>query len=163
MNWWHQIGGVAMMNVTKKTQLVVVGREPGADKRAKALKYGIPYLPYEILELTRYDWKRADDALLKIPGGPAELIILWLELLDGVYAHYLLTGSSRLRDLTSFGASMVEGLLRITGGSPIEGPGGEVCQPEQPDDPAAYVSLILRATYAFAKELNDVALLSNVS
>lgn len=121
------------------------------------MRYGIPYLPYEVLELTRYDWKRAEDALVNIPGGPLELNLLWLELFDGIFAHHILAESSRLAGVTGFARSVVDGVLRITRGSPIEGPSGESCPPQQHDDPAAYIALICKATVALAKELTDAA------
>lgn len=157
VQWWKAIGGEYASRVTKKTDMVIVGENPGERKISDALRRGVPALPYQTLDLVLYHWRRKDP-LVKIPNSATkELNVLWLELFDNVLAHYLLTGDERLGELVAITQRTVEGLLQITRGHAVEGPCGEELDPESADHPADLVSLVLQGTTVIAQELERLA------
>lgn len=159
MKWWREIGGVPSEAVTKKrTDLLVVGTERGYAKLEKAVKYGIPAIPYQTLALLQYDWKR-QEPLVNLPAEIVkELNLMWMEMFDDVLAHHLTTDG--LGGLLSFTQAVAAGVLRITRGAPVEGPCGTVIDPEPVDDPASYIRNYCRGAVVVSEMLHEAAALA---
>lgn len=121
----RSIGFKTPENVTKKTDILFVGPEWGRNKIEKAMRYGIPIIPYPFAFAIGYFSTRHGPGL--VHSEPIKILTIQsLAIADDLHAQYLLTGDERVGIGLQCIVGLVQRLLLLSGGPIIrENPGGD--------------------------------------
>jgi len=123
-------GATIQSQVTKKTDLLLVGNNSGRVKYEKALRVGVPIMPWTQfvalgLFISREDPRVSAD-LSKLSSQLALQLAIFL---DGLYAHSITT-DTRFRGLYQLGSKLLDRLLYATWGTAIDPDTGELLSPD---------------------------------
>jgi hypothetical protein len=89
---FESLGATVQSSVSSKTDLLIVGHEPGERKYIEALRKHVPILPWEMVLLSGVADSRPEGNHTQVPDDLlSELALTILITLDNIYAHCILS------------------------------------------------------------------------
>lgn len=115
------MGATVKNNVSRKTDMLIVGKEPGVNKYKDALRKGVPIIPWPMFINLGLFEERSGKQFDFEEALANEILLNMVTITDSCYAHFLSRRDLRYYRAYELGRTAVVRLLRATWGPPTAG------------------------------------------